>query len=103
MRRPSECRDLAEVREEIDWIDRALIELLGRRWEYGGAAVRFKASEAEIRTPTYLPVFLERRRSWGEASGLAPGYVEDVFRTIAEASMVEQLRRWRAARPTPAE
>jgi isochorismate pyruvate lyase len=95
MRSPSECRDLSEIREEVDRIDRALIDLLGRRWEYGCAAVRFKASEADIRSPAYLPVFLERRRAWAEAASLAPGYVEAVFRTIAEASMAEQLRRWR--------
>jgi isochorismate pyruvate lyase len=99
MRRPSDCRDLSEIREEVDRIDRTLIDLLGRRWEYGCAAVRFKESEAEIRNPAYLPVFLERRRSWAAASGLAPDYVESVFRTIAEASMAEQLRRWRAAPP----
>ena len=99
MRRPSDCRDLSEIREEVDRIDRALIDLLGRRWEYGGAAVRFKASEAEIRDPAYLPVFLDRRRSWAEAAGLAPDYVESVFRAIVAASMAEQLRRWRAARP----
>lgn len=98
MRRPSDCRDLSEICEEVDRIDRALIDLLGRRWEYGCAAVRFKASEAEIRSPAYLPVFLERRRSWAEAAGLAPDYVEGVFRAIAEASRAEQLRRWRAAR-----
>jgi isochorismate pyruvate lyase len=98
MRRPSECRDLSEIREEVDRIDQGLIDLLGQRWAYGGAAVRFKASETEIRDPAYLPVFFERRRRWAEASGLAPGYVEAVFRTIAAASMAEQLRRWQAAR-----
>jgi isochorismate pyruvate lyase len=94
---------LAEIREEVDRIDWALVELLGRRWQYGRAAVRFKASEAEILAPPYLPVFLERRRAWAAQAGLPPEYVEALFRTIAEASIVEQLRSWRGARSAPTE
>jgi isochorismate pyruvate lyase len=96
MREPAECQSLSEIREEVDRIDRALVDLLGRRWQYGRAAVRFKASEAEIRNAAYLPAFLERRRTWAEAAGLAPGYIETLFRTIANASIAEQLRSWRA-------
>lgn len=103
MREPGECGSLSEIREEVDRIDRALLELLGRRWQYGRTAVRFKADEAEILAPAYLPVFLERRRAWGAAAGLPPEYVEALFRTIAEASIAEQLRNWRGARPAPAE
>jgi isochorismate pyruvate lyase len=103
MPEPSECRSLSEIREEVDRIDHALLELLGRRWQYGRAAVRFKTSEAEIQAPTYLPVFLERRQAWGAAVDLPPEYVETLFRTISEASIAEQLRSWRNARSAPGE
>jgi isochorismate pyruvate lyase len=103
MREPGECRSLSEIREEVGRIDHALLELLGRRWQYGRAAVRFKAGEAEILAPLYLPVFLEHRRAWGAAVGLPPEYVEALFRTIAEASIAEQLRSWREARSAPAD
>jgi isochorismate pyruvate lyase len=103
MPEPSECRSLSEIREEVDRIDHALLELLGRRWQYGRAAVRFKTSEADIQAPSYLPVFLERRQAWGAAVGLPPEYVQVLFRRIAEASIAEQLRSWREGRSTPAE
>jgi isochorismate pyruvate lyase len=103
MREPGECRNLTEIREEVDRIDHALLELLGQRWQFGRAAVRFKAGEAEILAPPYLPVFLERRRAWGAAVRLPPEYVEVLFRTIAEASIAEQLRTWREARSAPAD
>jgi isochorismate pyruvate lyase len=103
VREPSECLSLSEIREEVDRIDRALLELLGQRWQYGRAAIRFKASEADILAPPYLPVFLERRRAWGVPVGLPPEYVEALFRTIAEASIAEQLQSWRGARSAPGE
>lgn len=103
MREPSQCRSLSEIREEVDRIDHALLELLGQRWQYGRAAVRFKAGEADILAPPYLPAFMERRRAWGAAVGLPPEYVEALFRTIADASIAEQLRSWRGARPAPEE
>lgn len=103
MREPGECGSLTEIREEVDRIDHGLLQLLGRRWQYGRAAVRFKAGEVEILAPPYLPVFLERRRAWGAAVGLPPEYVEALFRTIAEASIAEQLRSWREGRSAPTE
>ena len=98
MRTPSDCRDLSEIREEVDRIDRALIDLLGRRWSTGrGRALQGeRGGDPEPGLPAGL---LDRRRSWAEAAGLAPDYVESVFRTIAEASIADQLRRWRAGRP----
>jgi isochorismate pyruvate lyase len=103
MREPGECGSLSEVREEVDAVDRALLELLGRRWQYGRAAVCFKSGEAEILAPPYLPVFFERRRAWGAAVGLPPEYVDALFRTIAEVSIAEQLRTWRGAQSAKTE
>jgi isochorismate pyruvate lyase len=95
MREPEACRDLGEIREEVDRIDRTLIELLAQRRRYGRAAVRFKASEADIANTAYLPLFLDRRRAWGQEAGLPPGHVQALFGLIADASITEQLRVWR--------
>ena len=34
MKRPNECRDMQDIRTEIDRIDREIIGLLGRRFQY---------------------------------------------------------------------
>lgn len=41
------CNSLAEVRQQIDQIDRALIELIAARQAYVDQAVAFKSSRAE--------------------------------------------------------
>jgi hypothetical protein len=33
MREPGACASLSEIREEVDGIDRALLELLGKCWQ----------------------------------------------------------------------
>jgi len=79
-------RRLFVVTRRLSFLGDGAVDLLARRWQYGRAAVRFKAGEADIRNATYLPVFLERRRAWAVAVGLAPDYVEALFRTITGAS-----------------
>jgi len=45
------CNSLAEVRQQIDQIDRALIELIAARQAYVDQAVIFKSSRAEAPAP----------------------------------------------------
>ncbi|PSB40759.1 isochorismate-pyruvate lyase, partial [filamentous cyanobacterium Phorm 6] len=48
MKNPDECVNLHEVREEIDIIDREVIDALSKRFQYVIAAARFKTSEASV-------------------------------------------------------
>ena len=46
MKKPDECADLAEIRMEIDRIDRDVIAALGERFQYVKAAAKFKKNRA---------------------------------------------------------
>ena len=45
-RPPQDCKDLAEVRVEIDRVDAALVDLLAERWKYVDRMWELKRAEA---------------------------------------------------------
>jgi isochorismate pyruvate lyase len=69
MKAPNQCEDMADIRAEIDRLDRQVIELLGQRFAYGKAASKFKTSAAIVKAPELFQAMLEQRRVW--SPGLA--------------------------------
>jgi isochorismate pyruvate lyase len=49
MKTPNDCENMAEIRAEIDQLDRQVIALIGRRFAYVKAASKFKNSETSVK------------------------------------------------------
>ena len=95
MKRPNECRDMRDIRAEIDRIDREVIALLGQRFQYVKAAVPFKTSAATVRAPERFQAVLEQRRNWAQEEGLAPGIIENMYRDLVNYFIEEELKGWK--------
>jgi isochorismate pyruvate lyase len=76
MKKPEECGDLADVRAEIDRIDRDVIAALGARFRYVKAAAKFKTNRGEVAAPERVIAMREQRRRWAAEAGLHPDVVE---------------------------
>ena len=96
---PESCRDMAEIRAEIDRLDRAILALLGKRSRYVQAAAEFKTSEGAVRAPDRLKAVLEQRRAWAVEEGLDPGAIEQLFRDLVHHFIEPELKTWRSERP----
>jgi isochorismate pyruvate lyase len=92
--KPSQCRSLADVRAEIDRLDREIIRALGERFEYVKAAARFKADSAEVAAPDRVAVMLEQRRAWAVESGLNPDVVERLYRDLVSYFISEEQKHF---------
>ncbi|MBE0618511.1 MAG: bifunctional chorismate mutase/prephenate dehydrogenase [Proteobacteria bacterium] len=83
--------DLEGLREQIDAIDSALVDLLSRRRE---AVDRVAEIKRRKNLPLYHPAreedLISRRRDQGRAAGLDPDTVEDVFRLLLRSSRITQ-------------
>jgi isochorismate pyruvate lyase len=96
MKNPDECANIHEVREEIDIIDREVIDALSKRFQYVIAAARFKTSEASVRAPDRFQAMLEQRREWALESGLNPDVVEKLYRDLVNHFIEEELKRYKS-------
>ena len=96
MKDPDECANIHEVREEIDIIDREVIDALSKRFKYVVAAARFKTSEASVRAPDRFQAMLQQRREWALESGLNPDVVENIYRDLVNYYIEEELKHYKS-------
>ena len=96
MKDPDECANLHEVREEIDIIDREVIDALSKRFQYVIAAARFKTNESSVRAPDRFYAMLQQRREWAKESGLNPDVVENLYRDLVNHFIDEELKHYKS-------
>jgi chorismate mutase/prephenate dehydrogenase len=83
---------LDHLRDQIDSIDKQLVELLAQRRRVVQQVIEVKAQHD---LPTFHPAreenLISARRAQASEVGLDPDYVEDLFRTVMRHSRVGQL------------
>lgn len=97
MKSPAECTNLGDVRAEIDAIDQQIIALLGTRFAYVKAAAQFKTSADSVRAPERFAAMLSQRRAWAEEQHLSPDVIEQIYRTLVQYFIDEELRQWQGS------
>ena len=71
-RQPEDCETLAQVREQIDRLDRDIVALLAERGRYVLAAAPFKRSTDEVRAPQRVEQVVAKVRALAVNTGPCP-------------------------------
>ncbi len=79
---PEECRDMAEVRAEIDRIDEALIDLIAQRFGYVDRAWQLKDNPAEATVPWRIQQVIDKVAARARERGLPPELAEALWRQM---------------------
>jgi len=91
MKLPHECNSIGEVRQEIDYIDKNIISLIGQRFSYIREIVKYKNDiDAVYAKERYLNV-IRIRRHYAADNKLDPDLIEDLYRIMLDYSINEQL------------
>ncbi|HIG28381.1 MAG TPA: isochorismate lyase [Verrucomicrobiales bacterium] len=91
---PHNCSDMDDIRGEIDTMDRDIIAILGKRFEYVKAASKFKTTETSVRAPERFKSMLEQRRIWAATEGLSPDAIEKMYRDLVNHFINEEMTKW---------
>lgn len=92
-KRPIECTNITEVRNEIDNIDKVVIELLRHRFEYVKEVVKYKENNpGSIEAPERRKAVLECRRKWAEENGLNPDVIEGIYNQLIQYFIDEEMK-----------
>ena len=81
-REAKDCRDMDEVRAEIDRIDQSLVDLIGERFSYVDRAWQLKQSPAEARVPWRIQQVIDKVRARAAAKDLPPELAEALWRQM---------------------
>jgi isochorismate pyruvate lyase len=82
-RLPADCRDLSEVRQEIDRLDAALVALIGERFGYVERAWQIKLTLGqEASVPWRNQQVIDRVRARATEAGVPPDLCEALWRQM---------------------
>lgn len=79
---PEACRTMAEVRQGVDALDRALVQLIAERQGYMDAAARIKPSRSVVHDAARIEEVVDRVKAAATRAGLSHAIAEPVWRTL---------------------
>lgn len=79
-----QCRDMTDVRAEIDRVDRAIMRLIAERQNYIEQAAGIKQNRDTVRDENRVADVVAKVRAAAEAEGADPALAETVYRAMVE-------------------
>jgi isochorismate pyruvate lyase len=91
MKVPHECKNIEEVRREIDSIDAEIIDLIGKRRDYIQAIVKYKNNPDEVYAKDRHNAVIDERRKMAILHRLDPDVIEKIYRLLMNYFIEEQF------------
>ena len=91
---PEDCKSMAEVRQGVDALDRALVTLLAERQRYMHAAARIKPSRDVVHDDARIEDVVAKVLVSAEAAGLSAEIAEPVWRTLIDRCIAHEFKVW---------
>ncbi len=98
-----ECKDMPDVRYEVDRLDRVLVALIAERQSYMDAAARIKGDRNTVRDPARIEDVVSKVLAEAAKQGLSASIAEPVWRTMIEQCIQHEFVEWDSLREEPAE
>ena len=91
---PETCETMAQVREGVDALDRALVAVLAERQRYMDAAARIKPSRDRVHDAARIEDVVAKVKARARASGLSEAIAEPVWRTLIDRCIAYEFEVW---------
>ncbi|WP_297506240.1 chorismate mutase [uncultured Caulobacter sp.] len=91
---PADCRTMADVRQGVDALDRALVLLLTERQGFMDAAARIKADRTKVFDRARIEDVVEKVKAAARQTGLSEAIVEPVWRTLIDRCIAYEYDSW---------
>ena len=95
---PHACATMAEVRQGVDALDRALVALLAERQGYMDAAARIKPSREVVHDDARIEDVVAKVKDAASRAGLSHTIAEPVWRTLISRCIAYEFEVWDAVR-----
>lgn len=88
---PSACTTMAEVRDGVDALDRALVALIAERQRYMEAAARIKPDRDAVHDDARIEDVVAKVLKSAQAQHLSPEIAEPVWRTLIDRCIAHEF------------
>ena len=93
-RAPTDCTTMAEVRQGVDALDRALVALLAERQRYMDAAARIKGEREAVFDEARIEDVVAKVKAEAHRAGLSEAIAEPVWRLLIDRCIAYEFDRW---------
>ncbi len=87
-----DCKTIEDVRENINRIDREIVELISQRSRYVGQAAKFKKTTHDVKAPVCVEEIIIKVRGLAVENYLDPDIVEKIYRTMIACFIDYELK-----------
>src|SRR5690349_25122951 len=87
---PEDCASMAEVRQGVDALDRALVALLAERQRYMDAAARIKADRDSVPDRARIEDVVAKVKAEARKAGLSEAIAEPVWRLLIDRCIAHE-------------
>lgn len=91
---PQDCTSMAQVRQGVDALDRALVTLLAERQGYMDAAARIKPDRSVVRDVARIEDVVAKVKVAAREAGLSEAIAEPVWRTLVDRCIAYEFKVW---------
>jgi isochorismate pyruvate lyase len=88
----ADCKTIEEVRENINRIDREIVELISQRSSYVGQAAKFKKTTQDVKAPARVEEIILKVRGLAVENHLDPDIIEKIYRTMIACFIDYELK-----------
>ena len=94
MKEVSECNNISDIRDAIDYIDEHIILLIAKRSEYVKKAATYKKDQESVRAKDRVEKMLSKRRKLAENNNLNQDFIEQIFKSMVNHFVNQELKDW---------
>jgi isochorismate pyruvate lyase len=91
VKKPHECTSKDDVRDEIDRIDRRILELFALRFEYVKAIVQFKQDSESVVALERKELVINQRAQWAKELGLDEITFASMYRLLVDSNIEKEM------------
>jgi isochorismate pyruvate lyase len=95
MKNPEDCKNINEIREIIDELDKDIIKLISIRKNYVVKAAEFKKNTEEVKADDRVKKMITTRRDWAKSYGINEDLIENIFRMLVNYFINEELHKFK--------
>lgn len=91
LKNSSECKNMQDVRYEVDRLDQLIVELLAQRQTFMDAAARIKADRNLVRDEARIEDVVAKVKHHANEHNLSHDIVEPVYRLLIEKCIAHEF------------
>lgn len=88
---PTDCNCKEEIRQQIDVIDKEIIALFAKRFEYVSEIVKYKNDAESVVAQDRKNEVIQLRGKWAEEHGLDKQTFEQIYQCLVDSNIQKEL------------